>query len=31
MDRDDAEEWCSFNIEGAHMGVHGPIIVTTGF
>lgn len=31
MDRDDAEEWCSFNIEGAHMGEHGPIIVTTGF
>lgn len=31
IDPEDAEEWCSYNIEGAHMGEHSPIIVTTAF
>lgn len=31
MDRDEADEWCAFNIEHAHMGPNGPLIVTTGF
>lgn len=31
MEPEDAEEWCSYNIEHAHMGPHGPIIVTTRF
>lgn len=31
MDRDEAEEWCAFNIEQAHMGPNSPLIVTTGF
>lgn len=31
MGRDEAEEWCAFNIENARTGEDGPIIVTTGF
>jgi len=31
MAPEDAEEWCSYNIEGTYVGEHGPIIVTTGF
>lgn len=31
MEPEDAEEWFSYNIEGAHMGAHGPIIVSTAF
>jgi hypothetical protein len=27
MDPEDAEEWCSHTIEGAHMGEHAPIII----
>lgn len=31
MEPEDAEEWCTYNIENAHMGANGPLIVTTGF
>jgi hypothetical protein len=31
MDPEDAEEWCSYNIEGSYMGEHAPIIVSTSF
>lgn len=31
MEPEDAEEWCSFNIEGAYLGEHTPIIITTDF
>ena len=29
MDPEDAEEWCSYNIEGSSMGEQAPIIVST--
>jgi hypothetical protein len=31
MELEDAEEWCTYNIEGACFGEHAPIIVTTVF
>lgn len=31
MEPEDAEEWCSFNIEGAYLGEHTPLIITTDF
>lgn len=31
MGPEDAEEWCSYNIETALMGEHAPIIVSTCF
>lgn len=31
MEPEDAEEWCSYNIETALMGEHAPIIVSTRF
>lgn len=31
MEPEDAEEWCSYNIEGAAFGDHAPIIVSTAF